>query len=518
MHKKKTNKLFALLLTVLMTIPVLSACSGGTTTTTGASGTTDAAKKAKETITILVKAEPQTLDPSNANNEDIGLVTNMVYEGLFDLNEKGEIVNNLLESYEKVDDLTFKFKLKSGIKFSDGTLMTSKDVLFTLKRLQESPISQSLYSFIDLDKSEIVDDQNFVLKFKQAWAGFQNTMTTGRGGIYSQAAFEKMGAEAFARAPIGTGPYKLTNWVSGTQIELTRNEFHNGEQAKTKNIIIKFIAEPTARVIELETGAADIAFYIEGNDIERVNKIEGYHIEKGDSYRYFTFLLAMQEPLFQDIKVREAMTLAINKAALVKAATNDVATPINGYAPPIMEGYIDMPAIPYDVAKAKELMTEAGYPDGFDIELHVVPGTLFQRTAEVIQSMWAEINVKATIVVSPLATYDAQKGGKFQATIRDGNASEISNVLVIYESSFGSRLMPNDKWLDGKLLEVRKYYVGDPKRTEVLKEVYDYLNEKRYSYPFMTMPTIYGLSDKVEGFKFHPTAMNIDPINWVVYE
>jgi peptide/nickel transport system substrate-binding protein len=516
----KAKKSISLILVVIMVISMLSGCSKATENDIG-NGNSDndgGEKVAKDTLTILVKAEPQTIDPAYQNNENIGLVTNFIFDGLFDLDAEGKIINGLAENYEVVDDTTVRFKLKEGIKYSDGSDMTSKDVLFDIKRLQESAVSQSHYNFVDLEKSIIEDDLNFVLKFKQAWAPFQNTMTTGRGSIYSQAAFDSLGAEKFARAPIGTGPYKVVNWISGTQIELTRNEYYWGNPPKTKNIIIKFVAEPTARVIELETNAADISYYIEGTDIDRVNNIEGYHIEQGDSYRYFVLCMSMQEPLFQDVRVRQAMKLAINKEALVKTATNGVAKPINGYCSPIIEGYMEMPQTPTDIEKAKSLLAEAGYPKGFEIELHVEPNTMYQRLAEVVQAMWTEIGIKANIVSSPLATYEAQKKGKFQASIRDGNASEISNVLVIYESTFGSRLQGNDDWLDAKLLELRTYYYGDPKREAALKEIYNYLDEKVYTYPFMVMPTVYGVSNKVEGFIFHPIAMNIDPTSWVVYE
>ena len=212
-----------------------------------------------------------------------------------------------------------------------------------------------------MDNSFAEDDHNFTLKFKQAWAPYSNTMSTGRGSIISKAAFEEMGETDFARAPIGSGPYKIVEWNPGTQIKLTRNEYYHGEPAKTENIIIKFISEPTARVIELETASADIVYYIEGNDISRVEGIDGYHIEKGDSYRYFTLCLSMQEPLFQDQRVREALCYAINKEDLVKATTNGVGTPINGYCPTVMDGYIDMGETKQDVEKAKQLLADAGY-------------------------------------------------------------------------------------------------------------------------------------------------------------
>jgi len=517
----------SLMLAILMIISLLTACNSnkansGTPSGTGGtpSGTTTepVEKKAKDTITLLVPSEPATLDPSYANNDNMTIILQFIYDDLFELGPDGKYFNELAESYTAVDDTTIKFTLKKDVKFSDGTVLKSSDVLWAIKRLQESPVSQSYFKFVNLEKSTIQDDLNFTLIFKQAWAPFINSMSIGRGSIPSQAAFDKIGAEKFARNPIGTGPYKLVNWVSGTQIELTRNEFYWGEPAKTKNVIIKFIKEPTARVIELETGAADIAYYIGGTDIERVNNIEGYHIEQGNSYRYFTIVLSMQEELFKDERVRWAMSYAIDKKALADSSSDGIGTPISGYCPPVMDGYTEMEEIPYDVEKAKQLMIEAGYPDGFSIQLHVEQQPIFVKAAEIVQAMWAEINIKVEIITGPLATYDAQRGGKFQASIRDGTSTELSNVLIIYESSFGSRMNGNDKWLDAKLLELRTYYYGDAKRAACLKEVMDYIYKIRYTYPYMSMPTVYAVSDKLEGFEFHPAEDHINIRNWVVYE
>ena len=505
------KKILAALLSLTMLLTVATGCSGDN------GGSTSG--EAKDTITIVINAEPETLDPASANADPISIVLNFICENLFELGADGEIYTELLESYEFEDDTTLRCKLKEGIKYSTGEEMTSEDVLWEFERLQSAPKSSSHFSFLDMENSYAEDDYNFVLKFHQAWAPFSNTMSTGRGSIISKAAFEEMGETEFARAPIGTGPYKIVSWDPGVQIKLTRNEYYHGEPAKTENIIIKFISEPTARVIELETGSADIVYYIEGNDISRVEGIDGYHIEQGDSYRYFTVCLSMQEPLFEDVRVRQAMCYAIDKEALVKATTNGVGTPINGYCPTVMEGYIDMGPTAYDVDKAKELMAEAGYADGFTIDLHVQPETIYERAAEIIQGYWKEIGIEVNIVSNALATYDAQHNGKFQASLRDGTATEISNVFIIYESSFGSRLNGNDDTLDQMLLDLRTYYYGDPERDAKVEEITNYLHEKRYSYPYMVMPTVYGVSDKLEGFEFHPAEDHMGNfMNWVAYE
>lgn len=274
------KKVFALLLSAIMLMGVAAGCQKSPAGPGSGSGSGE--KTPKDTITIIINGEPETLDPAGANADPITIVLNFVMENLFELGPDGEIYCELLESYDFMDDTTLHFKLKEGIRFSSGDELTSEDVMWELERLQSAPKSASHFAFIDIANSYIEDDYNFVLKFTQAWAPFSNTLSTGRGSIISKAAFEQLGETEFARAPIGTGPYKIVKWEPGTQIELTRNEYYHGEPAKTENLIIKFISEPTARVIELETGSADIAYYIEGTDISRVDSIDGYHIEQGD--------------------------------------------------------------------------------------------------------------------------------------------------------------------------------------------------------------------------------------------
>lgn len=474
----------------------------------------------KDTLVIVTEAEPETLDPTSANTDAIALTLGMIGDHLFDLQADSTItLGGICESYNLIDDVTVEFVLKQGVKFSNGVELTSEDILWELGRLKEAPRSASNFAFVNIEESEIVDDHKFILKFNQAWAPFQNTLSTGRGTIVSKAAFEEMGEADFARAPVTTGPYKVVEWIPGTSITLTRNEHYWGEPAKTKNIVIKFISEATSRVIELETGAADIAYYIQGGDVARVDALDGYHIESGDAYRYLVLTLSMQEPLFQDVRVRQALCYAIDQEALVQVSSDGLGKPISGFSSTVTAGYKALEPWPYDVEKAKTLLAEAGYADGFTIDLHVEPLSIYEKSAEIIQSMWADIGVTANIVPSALATYDAQTGGKFQACIRDSTASEISNILIIYESSFGSRLQGNDDWLDSKLLELRTYYYGDPQRDACLDEIFNYLNEQRYTYPYMNMPINYAVSDKLEGFEFHPAIDHMKHIaDWVVYE
>ena len=182
---------------------------------------------AKDTITIVTESEPETLDPASANTDAIALTLGMIGDHLFDLQADGSItLGGVCESYEQIDDVTVKFVLKEGVKFSDGTDLTSEDILWELSRLKEAPRSASNFAFVNAEESEIVDDRTIIVKFNQAWAPYQNTLSTGRGTIVSKAAFEAMGEADFSRAPVTTGPYKVAEWIPGTSITLTRNEYY----------------------------------------------------------------------------------------------------------------------------------------------------------------------------------------------------------------------------------------------------------------------------------------------------
>ncbi len=483
---------------------------------TNASAEATAASADSDTITVLVQAEPPTLDPPCSNTDNTHLVLRYICDKLFELNEDGTYNNVLCESYKYLDDMTVRIKLKSGILFSDGTPLTAEDVLFQYVRASQEAVSASQYAFIDTENSYVEDDTTLVLHFTQAWAPWINTLAGGRASIVSKKAFEEMGADAFARAPVGTGPYKIVEWVSGSYIRLEANEYYWQGVPEVKNIIIKFVEESNSRVIELETGSADIAYYIEGSDIDRVNSIPGYHIEMGDSYRYFIVTYSMQNEYTRNETLRKALTTAIDRDLLVEVCSDGVGTVIDSYSPPLIkDDYVPEPDYTYDVEKAKQLLAEAGYPDGLTIELHVEPQAVMKRLAETIQGMWQEIGVTTNIVTSALATYTAENDGHFCVCIRDGSAQEISNVWTIYESTFGSRLEGNDDWLDAKLLEERTYYPGDERRAACTKEIADYLYEKCYSYPLMVMPTVYAVSDRIENFVFHPNQNNLDVNNWI---
>ncbi len=463
----------------------------------------------KDTVTFVTSLDPETFDPRAANRDSKAVFHNMVYDTLFRIDANGNTVPGLAESWEFLDDTTLRVKLKEGVLFHNGMELTTEDVYYCYARGKEDSVSASTMSFLDIENTVIQDKYTIDLKFYEPYAPVFNTLSqaTGRAGIGCKAAMEEMGEEEFARNPVGSGPYKLVKWTTDSELVFERHEDYFEGTPPTKNLVVKIMPEAQNRAIALETGEADFAFYIDGADIDRVEELDGYHIEQGPSAVYYTICLSMQEPLFQDKNVRYALSMAINKDAIVKSVFNGAAEVINGMYSPAVFGFKEWPEIEYNVEEAKKLLAEAGYPDGFEIELHVIPDKQFERIAEIIQAMWGEIGVTVNINVSELAAYEAENNGIFQASVRNGSATEPSNILIIYDSSFGSRLNGNDDVLDAMLAEGKTLY-DEKERAEKYGEISDYLYDARWTVPFAVTPVIYGISDKVEGYEFNQINFN----------
>lgn len=470
--------------------------------TVAAGAADNSGKKLKDTLRIATWEDLKTMDPQASNMVSNWMVQLNIFDKLVYEDAEGEVHPRLATSWKYLDDLTLEMKLRDDVYFHDGGKFTAADVLYTIQRGKANSISASTFAPFDTDNTVIVDPYTIRLKFKTPYAAVFNTLTTGRGSIVSKAAIEKMGADAYARNPVGTGPYKLARWKSGTEIALVRNDNYWGEKAITKNVIYTIIPEAANRVIELETGGVDAVFEVAANDVKRVQTMKGAHILMGDSSRYMTLTFSMKDQLLSNKDVRYALSYAIDKKALVDAVYEGTATVADGMYPPTVFAYKKKGVMPYDPAKAKELLAKAGYPNGFTMNFLIENREADIRLAEIIQNMWAAVGVKVKLFTMTASTYTAQ-GNKFQAGMRAGNVNEPSNILIIYDSAFKERIEPNDPWLDKKLAEA-KTILDSKKRAAAYGAIQDYLYDIRYTVPFAFTSVIYALSDKVEGWACDP--------------
>jgi peptide/nickel transport system substrate-binding protein len=471
-------------------------------------------KSAKDTLTIAHWEEPATLDPQYSNMIGWFAVEKQIFSGLVDYVD-GEYVPVLAKSWEYIDDQTIRFNLRDDVMFQNGEQMTSEDVFFTLERATLSPKSASTYKTLDIENTKIIDPYTIDVALKIPDSAFLNTLETGRGFIVSKKAVEEMGEAEFARNPVGTGPYQMKEWVSGTEIQLEAFDGYFGEKAKTANVVYKFIPEASNRAIELETGDVDVALNVASNDVSRVQDMENADIVMVPSYRYTTLTMSMQDETLSNKLVREALVYAIDKPLLVEVIYGETAEALDGVMPVNAIDFKAMEATPFDPEKSKTLLAEAGYADGLEIEFQVDPGSEYLDIAEAVQSMWKDVGVTANIVTMDRQSYIAQ-GHTYQVSIRAGNANHPSNILIIYDSAFGDRIQGNDDYIDSTLVEYRKT-VDAAQATQILADLQDYIWDIKYTIPLAHTKTIFGISNNVEGFIPDPLGI----VDWsivTVYE
>ena len=329
--KKEFKKLMALGLTLVMAAS-MAACGGNTSkqnapnadTAAGQSGDeTMAASGAVETsgkkdLLIAIPGEPTTLDPY-AHSLYYGFIpSTFIFDTLVTTDEKGEYVPELATEWEFVDDTTLHLKLREGVTFHNGNPFTAEDVAFTLKTAAESSFSNALFGCIDYENIEIEDDYNLTVKLKYAYAPLMEVLSSYRAGMLDKETYESVGADAYGRQPIGTGPMKLSDWVSGDRIVFAANDNYWGEKLPYETCTMRVIVEASSRTIELETGGVDIAVDIPFSDWSRVEGTDGITLVSGQTDVLASLVFNNSLELFQDIRIRQALAYGLDLNALVQ--------------------------------------------------------------------------------------------------------------------------------------------------------------------------------------------------------
>lgn len=505
MRTRKAARVVSMLLALTMTSLLAAGCGQKSSTENPGSAAGDATTAGsetayKDTLTIAHWEEPTTLDPQAQGKMSCGAVSFQIYDNLITMDEDKNPQPMLAEKWEQIDDTTFRFYLREGVKFHNGDTLTAEDVRYTIARACTNPGSSSTFISFDGENTSVIDDLTVEIKLKNPDASIFDTLSGQRGGIVCKRAVEEMGEDAFGHEPVGTGPYKLAEWQTGTEIHLTANEDYWGDAPLTENIVFKIITESANRVIEMETGNADICLNVLASEVARLEEAEGIHVEMDTGYQYTTVTFNMQDPVLSDIRVRQALVYAIDRDAIVNAVYGDTATVADSIMPTTLLGAKTYDPNLYDVDKAKELLAEAGYADGLTLNFVVQPLEEMQRITEAIQNMWKQIGVETNVSTAEVAAYLAQ-GNTLQVGIRNGSASDPANTLIIYDSSFGDRLNSNNDELDKMLADAKTYYDTE-ERANAYYEICDYLWEAKWSLPIAFKNTIYAVSDKVEGFEF----------------
>jgi peptide/nickel transport system substrate-binding protein len=424
------------------------------------------------------------------------------------------------------DGLTWTFILKKGIKWHDGTTLTAKDFAFTFNRAV-NPETKSVSTgpmLAALDKAEAVDDQTLVLHLKEPNAPLLvNLAIPAYLSPLPQAAVEK-DPQGFGRKPIGEGPFKFVEWQTSVKITLARNgewtwrPFWASAGPYLDTIEIRFIPEYSTLLAGLESGDLDTV----GIDNKDVKKVEGeglvniYAAVGGGNPGYVSFNCS--KPPFDDVKVRQALAYAVDRAPIIQVVYNGDAVPMYGGITPTTAGYDpiqEKDGFPLDVNKAKALLAEAGWTAGSD-GIMVKNGTKLSFTlntlagqdaavklAQIVQQQWKAIGVDAKINQLDVGTAIGDlNSGNFESTIMGFGYPDWDVVVLLFASKeaggAGDFFVTDPKW--DELLKATRTNVDPAARQAAINAADKYMMQNAFLISFAATKTYIGMNKRIGGF------------------
>jgi len=378
---------------------------------------------------LALSSQPETLDPYNTNTTLTTAVTKTFYEGLFQFDKDLNIKNVLAESFTVSDDgKVYTFKLRAGVKFHDGTDFNADAVKVNLERAI-NPDNRLLRAtqFNRVDRVEVIDPLTVRIVLKEPFGPFINSLAHASAAIISPAALEKYGKD-IAFNPVGTGPFVFAEWKQTESVVGKKFDgYWKQGYPKVDQVTWKPVLENNTRAAMLQTGEAHFAFTLPYEQAALLQKVDSLEVVSSSSIiQRFLAMNMLQKP-YDDLRVRQAIGYAINKEALAKVAFNGYAVPARGFVPQGVHYFVDMEPIPYDVKKARELLKEAGYPNGFESVLWSgYNNTTSQKVIQFVQQQLAQVGIKVSV-----------------QALEPGQRAEVV-----------------DSWPDPKTAKVRLYYIG----------------------------------------------------------
>lgn len=355
------------------------------------------AQAAKTDITIGMQLEPPNLDPTGGAAAAIDeVVYANIFEGLTRFGSDGGVNPALAESWEVSDDgKAYTFTLREGVKFHDGSDFNADDVKFSLDRARaEDSTNAQKALFAGIESVEVVDPATVTVNLSEPNGSFIFNMAWGDAVMVAEESID-----AAKTAPVGTGPFVLTDWVQGDRVELGRNAGYWGDEVALEKVTFKFISEPTAAFAALVAGDVDaFPVFPAPENIPILDADARFNVVLGSTEGETILSTNNKQPPFDNKLVRQAVAHAIDRSAIIDGAMFGYGTPIGTHFAPHHPDYVDLTGnSAYDPDKARELLKEAGYADGFSTTLKLPPPSYARRGGEIIAAQLREVGITAEI-------------------------------------------------------------------------------------------------------------------------
>lgn len=481
-----------------------------------------------QTLSVGIQGEPNTLDPQwNLVGINTQAMRN-IYDTLSARDQNLQLTPSLALSWRVVDDTTWEYKLRPGVKFHDGSDFTAEDVKFTIARVNNIPGNPNSYAVYIGQIKEVVVVEPLTVRFVTNGpapllpTNLSNIfIISSKNGVQSNADFNS------GKAAIGTGPYRVVSWQPGAPLVLKRNDAYWGNKPRWEDVRFVPVPRDSARVAALLAGDMDFINRVPIADLARLKQDPKINVFSGNSaYVYMLFPDIENDapqgvkdnagaPLtknpFKDLRVRQALSLAINRQAIVERTMEGQATVANQAIPAGFFGNsAKIPAARFDAERARALLAEAGYPQGFQVELSC-PNDRFAGDAKICEAVaqfLTRINIKTTLTALPSTVFFPKRGKKeFGLHMAGwGSLTGESSYFLGAQIHTPSRELGlgaintngiSDPEID-KIIQEARPVLDDARRKALLERAMELAIERHYVMPVLTFQVLSaGRADKV---------------------
>jgi peptide/nickel transport system substrate-binding protein len=470
-------------------------------------------------LTLAIESDLTNIDPRLATDLYSQRVGQIVCNGLIQKDPKSNLIPDLAERWENPDDKTYIFYLRKGVKFHDGTELTTEDVKYTFETILDPEMkSPKAAGYKKIKSIEIIDPYTIKFTLNETYSPFLIDMNQ---KIVPKKATEEQEGKKFTDQLIGTGPFKFVEWKHDEEVVFEANPDYFEGAPKIDKVVFKIIPDDTVRFLELKQGGVNFAQNVVPPDMVPIaEKTEGLKVIAQESVVIYYLGFNLEDPILKNVKVRQAMAYAIDRQTIIDNLLKGQASLATGLLSPSNWAYEpNVKTYNYDPEKAKALLDEAGYPDpdgdGPEPRIKIVYKTstnpLRIRIGEVLQDQLKKVGIE----VSEIQTFE---WAKFYQDVIDGNFQIYTLRWVgitepdIFHSIYHSSMFPPDGRNRGRyvnpqideLTEKGRLVIDVEERKKIYSEVQQILAEE-LPYIFLWYPhNIVVMSEKLQGFTLYP--------------
>lgn len=448
-----------------------------------------AKKPDSNTLVMIIEASPLNLDPRVGTDAQSERIYELLFDALLRRDEHFNVVPGLAERWEMPDPQTYVFHLRHAVRFADGQPLTSRDVKWTFDSLLQHKIRSTkaaTYQFVT--GIDAPDPATVVFHLSQPWATLLFNISEGAIGIVPYGS-----GDDFNLRPIGSGPYRLVRNITDNEVVIERNPNYWGEAPKVERVRFAVIPDTTTRALELRKGSADLLMNALTADMVGTLRADArIAVETGPGTTYTYIGMNLRDPILKDLRVRQALAYAIDRAPMIHYIWRDLVEPASSVLPPQHWAYDPAAAsYPHDAARARKLLDEAGFPPGRDgIRFHLSVKTTAEEwnrlLGAILQQQLREVGIAVDIRTSEFATFyaDVQKGAfqLFTGLRWTGGSNQDPDIFeyVFHSSSIPPRRANRGFYSNPKvdaLIDAGRKELHQQKRRAIYLQVQELLNQ-----------------------------------------